>query len=637
MQNIALTKNRGVVKYIPHLKKFKFTQIWGTCPAICGIVLSVLFLKLVVFATDILENPSVVSSSLGNILYIQDPASVVLNPVVCQTLPQSCFYASYMYLGDSTRYNCLVYSDRISEISYSILFSQIYDGNISIRENLIDEEQKTYSSKILGMVSLGYVLPLNIVIGGSVKTVYYDIYNTKSNIPLGLDIGAYKNVISFGNVLRNKVDIDLAISLSNIFGPVVKIGTYTEEYKLSPRVALNISATLFPRYNFKKELLLYDKTSLYCDFYSNPVNYGVGLEYNRDKYFLRVGYNNKSYKKYSFGLGANFGSISLNYSFVPFYGVGLHSLDFTYFWGEKQEVTEQTPAELEDFLQVQKKAFRIAEKYLRDAEDLVKSKKYESALDLLSKIYPVSKDNKKITELIDIANNAILSTKISKIYADFVKASNIGDFISMYDCVLQAIDASPESNETKQMVDDFAKVQIPNSRIFVVNDKKSVAVNKMKQNIEKYVLDHEFEKAVYELKKLQHISYQDYLEQKSFVDKEIKDYSVELVKKAMSFIKENKISLAYLCLKEAYRVSKDENVKLQLQEIQNKIKKPDLYDELYQKKLYYLACVYFATEDYQNAKNTFLQLRSLNPCFEFDLLEESLRKQKIVSLLELLP
>jgi tetratricopeptide (TPR) repeat protein len=637
MQNIALTKNRGVVKYIPHLKKLKFTQIWGTCPAICGIVLSVLFLKLVVFATDILENPSVVSSSLGNILYIQDPASVVLNPVVCQTLPQSCFYASYMYLGDSTRYNCLVYSDRISEISYTILFSQIYDGNISIRENLIDEEQKTYSSKILGMVSLGYVLPLNIVIGGSVKTVYYDIYNTKSNIPLGVDIGAYKNVISFGNVLRNKVEIDLAISLSNIFGPVVKIGTYTEEYKLSPRVSLNISATLFPRYNFKKELLLYDKTSLYCDFYSNPVNYGVGLEYNRDKYFLRVGYNNKSFKNYSFGLGANFGSVSLNYSFVPFYDIGLHALDFTYFWGEKEEIEEKTPAELDDFLQVQKKAFRIAEKYLRDAEDLVKAKKYESALDLLSKIYPVSKDNKKITELIEIANNAILSTKISKIYADFVKASSIGDFISMYDCVLQAVDVTPESNETKQMVDEFAKVQIPNSRIFVVNDKKSVTVNKMKQNIEKYVLDHEFEKATYELKKLQLVSYQDYLEQKSFVDKEIKDYSVELVKKAMSFIKENKINLAYLCLKEAYRVSKDESIKLQLQEIQNKIKKPDLYDELYQKKLYYLACVYFATGDYQNAKNTFLQLRSLNPCFEFDLLEESLRKQKIVSLLELLP
>lgn len=90
-------------------------------------------------------------------------------------------------------------------------------------------------------------------------------------------------------------------------------------------------------------------------------------------------------------------------------------------------------------------------------------------------------------------------------------------------------------------------------------------------------------------------------------------------------------------LKEAYNVSKDENIKLQMQQVKNKIKKPDLYDELYQKKLYYLACVYFATDDYQNAKKTFLQLRSINPCFEFDLLEESLRKQKIISLLELLP
>jgi len=629
MQNIRFSKNRGVVRYIPHLKKLKFTQIWGI----------VLMMFSIVFATDILERPSVVSNSLGGVFYRSEPASIVLNPVACRIVEQSCFYASYIYLDDSARYNCLVYLDRFDPancgISYSILFAQLYDENLEVRETITDEGQTTYMSKLLGMVSLGYVLPQNFVLGASLKSVYYDIYQTRSNIPIGFDLGVYRNIWSFGNILRNQVSVSGAFALNNILGPKVKIGTDSEVYKLTTRLSLDVSFTLLPRYNFKKEILLYDKISLFFDFYSDYNS--VGLEYNRDKYFLRFGYNNKSLKKYSFGLGANFGSISLNYSFAPFYGVGLHSLDFTYFWGEKEEIEEKTPAELEDFLQVQKKAFRIAEKYLRDAEDLIKAKKYESALDLLSKIYPISRDNKKIIELIDIANNAILSTKISKIYADFVKASSIGDFISMYDCVLQAVDVSPESNETKQMVDEFAKVQIPNSRIFVVNDKKSVAVSKIKQNIEKYVLDHEFEKATYELKKLQLVSFQDYVEQKSFVDKEIKDYSVELVKKAMNFVKENKINLAYLCLKEAYRVSKDEDIKLQLQQIQNKIKNPDLYDELYQKKLYYLTCVYFAVDDKDNAKKTFLQLRSLNPCFEFDLLEESLRKQKIVSLLELLP
>jgi tetratricopeptide (TPR) repeat protein len=590
----------------------------------------------IVFASDILERPSVVSNSLGGVFYKSDPACVSVNPVVCRTIEQSCFYASYMYINESTRYNSIVFIDRFENLSYSLSLSQIYDNDVEIRQSISDDGVKTYVNKIAGSFSLGYLLPMNIVLAGDIKTIYYDIYNTRSNIPVGLDLGVYKNMFSFGNLLRNKISFTGAVAVNNIFGPKIKFGNTTEEYKLSLRLSLNVSATLFPRYDFKKEVLLYDKISLFFDF----SNYNsVGVEYNRDKYFLRFGYNDKSLKKYSFGLGANFGSISLNYSFVPFYGVGLHSLDFTYFWGEKEEIEEKTPSELDDFLQVQKKAFRIAEKYLRDAEDLIKAKKYESALDLLSKIYPISRDNKKIIELIDIANNAILSTKISKIYADFVKASSIGDFISMYDCVLQAVDVSPESNETKQMVDEFAKVQIPNSRIFVVNDKKSVAVNKMKQNIEKYVLDHEFDPATCgtELKKLQLVSYQDYLEQKSFVDKEIKNYSVELVKKAMSFIKENKINLAYLCLKEAYRVSKDEDIKLQLQQIQNKIKKPDLYDELYQKKLYYLTCVYFAVDDKDNAKKTFLQLRSLNPCFEFDLLEESLKKQKIVSLLELLP
>ena len=614
-----------------NIKKFKLKQI-------LRLVIFLVCQKTIsfyIFATDIMERPSVVSSSLGGVFYKQDPASVVLNPAATRIIQQSCFYASYMYLDNSTRYNCLVYVDRYDNLSYSILFSQLYDDDIIVRQSLTDEGFKTYASKILGMISLGYLLPYNFVLGGSLKTVYYDIYETKSNIPLGVDLGVYKNLFSYGNVLRNQIVISSALSLSNIFGPKVKIGSYTEKYPLSIRLSLNFMLTMFPRYNFKKELLLYDKLSLFCDFYSQQTSFGV--EYNKDKYFIRIGYNNKSFKNYSFGLGANFGSVSLNYSFVPFYDVGLHSLDFAYFWGEKQEIEQKTPAELEDFLQVQKKALRIAEKYLRDAEDLIKAKKYESALDLLYRVYPISNDNKKIVELIDIANNAIVSTKINKIYSDFIKASSIGDFISMYDCVLQAIEVSAESNETKQMVEEFAKVQIPNSRIFVVNDKKSVAVNKIKQNIQNYVLDHEFENAISELKKLQLISYQDYVEQKSFVDKEIKEYSVELVKKAMNFIKEEKINLAYLSFKEAYRVSKDEDIQLQLKQLQNKIKKPDLYDELYQKKLYYLACVYFAVEDYQNAKKTFLQLRVLNPIFEFDLLEESLRKQKVVSLLELLP
>ena len=631
MQNLNKNnskQSRGVVRYIPHLKKFKFTQIWGI----------VLIVASVSFATDILEWPSVVGNSLGGTFYKSDPASIVLNPVSCRTIEQSCFYASYMYLDEQARYNCLVYVDRYDNLSFSILFSQIYDDNIIVKQNLTDEGFKTYASKILGMLSLGYVLPYNFVLGTSLKTVYYDIYETKSNIPLGVDFGIYKNLFSYGNLLRNMVNINAALALSNIFGPKVKIASYTEEYKLSPRLSLNFSLTMFPRYNFKKELLLYDKLSLFCDFYSQQtLQTSFGVEYNREKFFVRVGYNNNRYSKYSFGLGANFGNVSLNYSFVPFYSIGIHSIDFTYYWGEKQEIEQQTPSELEDFLQVQKKALRIAEKYIRDAEDLIKTKKYDSALELLNKIYPLSKDNKKISELIDITKNVIISTKINKIYSDFIKSNNTGDFISMYDSVLQAVDVSVDCNETKQMVEEFAKIKIPNSSIFIINDKKTLAVNNVKQKIEKYVLDHEFENALSELNKLQLISYQDFVEQKNFVDKEIKDYTTNLVKKALQMYNQNQLSAAFLLLKEAFRISKDESIKLQAEKIKEKIKTPNLYDELYQKKLFYLACIYFATEDYQNAKKTFLQLRSINPKFEFDLLEEALRKQKIVSLLEILP
>ena len=128
---------KGVVRYIPPPKKSKFAQVWGI----------VLMVVSFVFATDVLERPSVVSSSLGGVFYKQDPASVVLNPAATRIIQQSCFYASYMHLDNSTRYNCLVYVDRYDNLSYSILFSQLYDDDIIVRQSLTDEGFKTYADR----------------------------------------------------------------------------------------------------------------------------------------------------------------------------------------------------------------------------------------------------------------------------------------------------------------------------------------------------------------------------------------------------------------------------------------------------------------------------------------------------------
>ncbi len=595
------------------------------------------------------EKSSVVCNSLGGTTYKFDPASVVLNPACVNYNERTNFSASYTYLDENVRFNSLVYSDDFGKVNFSILFSQVYQDNLFVRHNITDEGIPTYMNKLFGLLTVGSSF-YGFDVAGSLKTVYYDIYDTKSNISFGVDLGVMKKIFEKGNLLRNKLSVYCGAAITNILGPNVKIGSETEKYSLTARISTSFELSLWPRYNFKKEKLSYDSLGLLLDYSFETLdtfdtsNFSYGLQYRRENIFVRVGYNPDTFKKVSFGLGANFGNVSLNYGFIPFVDIGIHSLSFCYFWGEKKvsEVSRvsgvsEVSEELEDFLQIQKKALRIAEKYSRDAEDLVKSKKYESALSLLERIYPLSKDYSKIEELINISKNAVISESSNKVSNEYNKDISIGDYISAYDEVLSAVDKLTETQLAQQILEDFNKKVVPLYAITVITNKKNMFVEQIKNNIRQMVEEYNFENAKTELKKLQLLSYDDYVEQKNYVDKTISQFSKELVQKAMNFFKQKNYNYSYFYLKEAYRISNDENIKLQLKQVEDKLKKPDLYDEVYHKKLFYLACIYFALEEYQNAKQTFFELRSKHPNFDYDLLLEMLRKKKVISLQELLP
>jgi len=113
--------------------------------------------------------------------------------------------------------------------------------------------------------------------------------------------------------------------------------------------------------------LLYDTVSVFYDYTGSS---HFGLEYRKDKFYFRCGYTPLTFRKLSFGLGMNFSNITLDYAFLPFVNFGIHSLGFTYLWGEVKE--ERTPDEFEDFLHIQKRTYRIVDKYLRETESLVK-------------------------------------------------------------------------------------------------------------------------------------------------------------------------------------------------------------------------------------------------------------------------
>lgn len=615
---------KGVVRYIPNLKKWLIFAIWQ--------VLFVSF-SFCVLSDNFYEKSSVVCNSLGGTVYKEDFASVVLNPACVNYSQRSGLAASYTYLDENVRFNSLVYVDNYEKINFSILFSQIYQDNIFVRQSILDEGIPTYMNKIFGLLSVGGEI-YSFKIGGSVKAVYYDIYQTKSNIPFGVDLGISRNILSIGSYLKNKLLIYGGVGFINVLPLNVKIGTDKENYTFYPSVFLNSELSLFPKYNLKKETLTYDTLSLFFNF-NNFLR--CGLEYRKDKFFVRVGYNPESFSKVSFGLAAKFENIELNYAFVPFVGFGIHSLGFSYLWGETRESEEKTPAELEDFLQIQKKALRIAEKYSRDAEELIKDKKYESALELLYKVYPLAKEYTKIFDLINVCKNAIDVSLTNSVSTEYNKDIISSDYISAYDEVLKAVENIPQQQFTKQLVEEFNKKNVPLSQFKFVDNKKSAFVLKVKNNIKQYVEEYNFNKAKTELKKLELISYDDFVEQKEFIENAIKEYANNLVDKAMQYYKNKQYDYSYFCLSEAYNVLKDDSIKIQIEQVKQKFSKPNLYNELYYKKLFYLACCHFAVDEYQNAKQLFFELRKKYPLFDYELLLESLKNKKVITQQELIP
>ncbi|MEM5867386.1 MAG: hypothetical protein QXG39_05670 [Candidatus Aenigmatarchaeota archaeon] len=620
---------RGVVRYIPTLRLPLFLRVRGLFLTV--VVMEFLSFCFSTYPDEFYEKISIAGNSLNGVVY-HDVGSVVLNPAVANYIDRSCFQAAYTYLGENIMFNSLAYYDKWFGINTSIILAQLYQSGIYVREGILDEGIPTSMNKIFGMISFSQSM-YGIDLGGSLKTVYYNIYDTKSNIPLGIDIGVGKKIFEAGSFLRNKLKLFSTVSVNNVLPMKVKIGSETETYQSKLRLSLNLSLSLFPRYNLKKELLLYDTVSVFYDYTGSS---HFGLEYRKDKFYFRCGYTPLTFRKLSFGLGMNFSNITLDYAFLPFVNFGIHSLSFTYLWGETKE--EKTSDEFEDFLQVQRKVYRIVDKYLRETESLVKDKKYDSALQLVSKLYPLSKEYPKIAELINICKNAQEAQVTNQLYSQYTKYLQEKDFISCYDVVLELVDKMPESNITKQLVDEFNKKEIPTNVAVVITEKRNKFVEKIKTDIEESLTQNDFDQVDVLLKKLQLVSYEENVVQTSYVRKVKTEYLTTLVKKAMQYYKEKNYVYSYFYFYIAKTLDKeDKSISMQIEQVKSKLKKPDLYEELYCKKLFYLSCIHFALSEYQQAKQTFFELRSKYPQFDYSLLLESLRKEKIITLQEILP
>jgi len=153
-----------------------------------------LLIPLTGFSSDLLDNASVASLSMGKVLYPDNISSVAYNPASVFYVGSSQLLGSYYALFDGARYNVFSYSSRFENWALTGLVSQLYRDGIEVRDSLtVDPLTTTYSNKIAGLVSFSSSIPgsIPVAIGGSLKLLYYDIYNTQSKIGWGVDLGVY--------------------------------------------------------------------------------------------------------------------------------------------------------------------------------------------------------------------------------------------------------------------------------------------------------------------------------------------------------------------------------------------------------------------------------------------------------------
>jgi len=538
----------------------------------------------VVLASSLLDNASVASLSMGKVLYSANLAGITENPASLLCVDSSQILGSYYVLDGSARYNVLGYSSRFDNWAIAGLISQLYRDGIEVRDSLtVNPLSTTYSSKIAGLVSFAGFLPESmgsIMFGSSVKFLYYDIFNTQSKLGMGVDLGIYKKAMYVGgSTLQNRVSVDAGLSFLNVIPPVVEMGSERENYPFSVRGSIAMNVTISPRYNLEEKMLTYDKISIYFDVLSYPgLNAGIGGQYQWDGLKIRTGYNKDGM---SFGIGYGIEGFDFNYA-VLFRDFGqLHCIDMTYTFGGREE---RNAEELEEFSRLQKKAERLYEKSYERGLNLVEQKGYTVAKDILMKVTPLVPSDNRVKQVLNLCEAKERNLELEKWQKDYA-ADTIGYIVKVNQEIASAISKN-----------DYDLAQKEYQKLDVLEKGKENTLAKRKE-----------------------------------IDSAKSDYVDKLVAKAVNL--ENSRD-AYLILKEAYRISGDNGVLMQLNAMKEKYEKQvrkDVPARLYQDKLYLLSALSFAEDKPADARENFYQLKAVNSAYKnFDILEESLISADII-------
>ena len=448
---------------------------------------------------------------------------------------------------------------------------------------------------------IGYAKHLRLFdVGGAIKWIRYSskIWN-KSRF--AADIGIAKKIKKKTESGR-EFNLSYGLSVANIFQSTVNYqGIASLPVVIRGVMAISAGTILKDDYD--------DNFSIGLGFTLRDgiASPALGLQYALPSGIkFRLGQTSK----FSVGLGWEYKDIRIDYAYVP---LTKHNvLDFGYVFGRAPDVEEggRIPARkkrvsqpLSDLQRVRNRATRVYDRYVRNANDLIKHELYEDARALLLKALPLTRENKNARELLEVCEKVIQTKKIgnllSKANQNLIKNPEIAlsHYFSAY--------AISHDAGILSVINELLRKKPELSR------KRDIIVNNSIVKFDLLVGNNDFEKAKDEINFLEAFAKQTKIQElKERLDTAENIYITRLIIKASEHFDVGEYKTAFKYFQAAYKMKPDEMIKEKIVEIKEKYP-TSKQDKMYAEKLYLIIAYNFATDDNYVVK--------LDELFDYDL------------------
>jgi len=584
--------------------------------------------------------PGVSASARGNAFSAtgDDMSVFYYNPSLLVNLTSSEITGGHWFLFDNAVYNFVGFSTKLNRSAFALAGTQLYRGEIEVREQIDDEPILTQNSQtaIYGSYALK-LWKLKTNLGINLKYIYQNIY-TQTNSCINLDAGFSKQLLLIGNPSGINLKVDTGLVMQNV---LPSTSTYIltgspagNEVPQIIKLGIGFTITMSPRYNKKENLLTYDNLTFACDIIrrENQNDFAFGGQYRLiNILFIRAGYNNGI----TAGVGIKYNDFQFDYAIVPGELSNFHKIGFTY-RPEKPAVVLKQPTESEfkdEFQKVYKKARRIYDRYYRDALQLTEEKKYSEAAELLAKAIPLKpSENDDAKKLLAVCEQTISAIRTNVCVTNAQKCQNDGNLTMAYTEYLNAFNINPGDKGVLAAMDAICNQSSDTVKSDIYQLKANYIQTTMDE-INRNLTNKEFitaEKNLQLIILLTPISD----EIKTLTDKitDKKDLEIfNLTKSGVQSAINNQFADADRYFYEAAKLSPSDSGINEQREMAKanylKTRKFSLADKLYADKLYYLAAITFATGE--DPSELLKELQNFNPVYDFiPLLEDSVKDIK---------